>query len=361
MTGLNRRHLIASGLALALPAPALASRCRTSRAQIEGGWEPGATLPIQTQEIYPAVLDDDMYLAGGLSTDGPNPINITDRAFVLRSWTPVSSTPGGDVTRLGCDADWHEIAPLPEPRHHPHLVAHGGKIHALGGFKAGNGGAWNMIRNHTVYDPRTNTWTETTPLPGPLGETVATSHEGRIHAVTGRQPTGDGNANWGHHGDVGVHYVYDSRTDRWESAAPNPNPRNSAAGVHMADGWHVVGGRRVNDGNLAHHEVYDFEADRWETRAPMPQGQGGLAAGQLGGELYAFGGEWFADGGGVYPNCWIYAPQSDSWRNGPSMLTPRHGLGAVSTPDRIITVAGATRVGGDGTSGIVEYLYRASE
>ncbi len=330
MPTLNRRSFTAGTVALLGTGPALAR---------SGSWSEFARIPIQTQEIYPTVLNRQIVVAGGLAILEDGELGISDR-----------------VDAVNMDGSWTEFAPLPEPRHHPNLVAQGGRIHAIGGFRAGNGGAWNMIANTTIYDPETDGWTEAAPMPAPYGETVAASLNGQVHVATGRQPTGDGNANWNDHGDVGAHYVYDAAEDRWRTAAPNPNPRNSAAGTVLNGRLHVVGGRRVNAGNNANHETYDPSTDSWQVLAPMPQAQGGLAAAVANGRLYAFGGEWFADGGGVYPQVWIYDPQADAWSEGPAMRTPRHGLGGLTIDGRIFAIGGATQRGGVGTSNLIERL-----
>ena len=199
-------------------------------------------------------------------------------------------------------------------------------------------------------------------MPLPYGETVAVSLPSGIHVATGRQPNRRTNANWRDHGDVGSHYVYDADEDRWRDAAPNPNPRNSAAGGVLNGRLHILGGRAVNGGNLAHHEAYDPSSDSWTPRAPLPQASGGLAAAVVREKLYAFGGEYFgAGGGGVYKECWIYDPQTDDWTAGPDMATPRHGLGGVALDGKVFAIGGATRAGGNGTSDLVEVLMTTGE
>jgi N-acetylneuraminic acid mutarotase len=308
-------------------------------------WMQATSLPVRTQEIYPAVLDGRIYVAGGLSPDaGGSGMGILDRAF---RWSP-------DTDRGG---SWEEIAALPEPRHHPNLVGHAGSVFAIGGFRAGNGGAWNMIASNTRYDPVSGSWSEAAPLPEPLAETCAVSLGGTIHSATGRQPAGEANAGWPDHTDSGTHFVYDAGEDRWHRAAPNPHPRNSAAGAVLNGRFHIVGGRRVGDGNETRHEAYDPQSDVWHSLAPLPQGQGGLAAATVQGRIYAFGGEYFGpEGGGVYPQLWVYDPRADRWDAGPDMLTPRHGLGGVALDGRIFAIAGATGPSAQGTSARMEVL-----
>lgn len=181
-------------------------------------------------------------------------------------------------------------------------------------------------------------------MPVPQCETVGASLGGRIHMVTGRAPIGPANADWGDHGDVAAHQVFEPASGRWDTARPAPVARNSAAGVVLGSALYVVGGRTVRGGNTGRLDRYDPPDDRWETLAPMPQGAGGLAAAAGGGgSLWAFGGEYFgALGAGVYAQTWMYDPASDRWTEGPPMRTPRHGLAGASVNAAIYAVAGAT-------------------
>ena len=76
----------------------------------------------------------------------------------------------------------------------------------------------------------------------------------------------------------------------------------------------------------------------------------------INGKLYAFGGEYFDNGGGVYPQCWVYDPQTDAWDKGPDMKSPRHGLGGLTLDNRIYAIGGALERGGSQTSALVEVL-----
>jgi len=358
MDKLTRRGFAAGALALGAAGPVW-GRCRTYP---QGHWYRGVALDYSVQEIYPGTLDGRVYLAGGLSADVDNPTRISDRLLIGDMGLTDDVTLSLRLNEACYSPLWRQAASLPEPRHHPNLVGHLGAIYAIGGFRADNGGRWSMLASNTRYNPTSDSWTEMAAMPAPYGETVAVSLPSGLHVATGRQPNGRANANWRDHGDVGAHYVYDASEDRWREAAPNPNPRNSAAGGVLNGLMHVVGGRAVNGGNLAHHEAYDPSSDNWTPRAPLPQASGGLAAAVARGKLYAFGGEYFgAGGGGVYKECWIYDPQTDDWTAGPDMATPRHGLGGVAIGDNILAIGGATRAGGNGTSDLVEVFMPTGE
>ncbi|WP_323763076.1 kelch repeat-containing protein [Maricaulis sp.] len=356
MTQIDRRFVVGALLATAASGPAFGARCRIARASLDAGWWPRPGLPARIQEIYPTVLDGRIFVAGGLEArDGPDVDAISDQLFVMRRQTEVAI---GDTEaiRIACDFDWESRAPLPEPRHHPNLVGHDGFVYAIGGFRAGNGGIWEMIPNTTRYELGSDEWVEMAPMPVPYAETCAVSLGGLIHVATGRQPDAAANANWPDHGDRGDHLAYDASRDSWTRRAPNPNPRNSAAGAVLNGQFHIVGGRRVGGGNSDQHEAYDPVADTWQSRAPLPQAQGGLAAAVSGGKLVAFGGEYFDNGGGVYPQVWIYDPELDHWQAGPDMPTPRHGLGGVSLGDEIYAIGGASSASGRNTTNLVQRL-----
>lgn len=346
---LSRRQAL-SGLGASLAVSACArgqdGGSQTPGAVLAPNWTSGPALPIRVQEIYPAVLDGVLYVAGGLSPDeGEGRIGLSDRVFALE--------PGA--------ASWRERARLPLPIHHPNLVALEREVYAIGGFTAANGGGWSMSSAVRVYNPRRNSWTRGQDMPAAYAETVCAAIDDRIHVVTGRRPAGSANAEWRDHADTNAHIILDAASGNWITGAPAPTARNSAAGAVLNGRLHVIGGRTVNGGNTAVHEVYDPAGDRWETAAPLPEpeagprGAGGLAAASLNGRIYAFGGEWFdTTGGGVYAQVWAYDPQADAWSETGRMPTPRHGLGAVTRDDAIWTLAGAGRAGGDDTSAAVE-------
>ena len=327
----TRRTVLAS-------AAALAACAQAPRPSPPPAWTPRAAMPWPAQEIYCAVLGDRVHVAGGL-VGQERGIGILDRTAVY------------DARR---DA-WIEGPRLPAPTHHPALAAARGRVFALGGFHAVDEGQWSAITDVVALDG--DRWVDAGRMPAPQSETVALTHGGLIHLITGRAPAGEANARWNHQADVAAHRVFDPSDGRWRDARPAPGARNSAAGAVIAGGLYVVGGRTVAGGNIDRLDRYDPETDSWETLRPMPQASGGLAAAALGGRLHAFGGEWFAPGGGgVHEETWIYDPAADAWSAGPPMRTPRHGLAGAAAAGRVLAIGGAERVSAQNTSAVVEAL-----
>lgn len=302
-----------------------------------GRWRTGPTLPFAVQEIYPALHNGKIHLAGGFIAEDDSISGATNRHVAL------------DPT----NGSWIDLLVLPTPRHHPNLISFENRLLAIGGFEAlSEDAVWVMQSGVWVFDG--NTWSDGPELPQPNGESVTDVLYKHLHICGGRKPNGSENASWNDHGDISDHMVLTSLDAAWESAAPLPTARNSASSAVIGADWHVVGGRTVSGGNTSAHEVYDASEDRWRNAAPMPQGQGGLAAASVGDRLYAFGGEFFNNGGGVYSESWMYEPATDAWVAIPDMPHPRHGLGAVTVGNEIYVIGGALEVGGSKTSNLVE-------
>ncbi len=297
-------------------------------------WSKAAPIPINVQEIYAAVHDNKIIVAGGIAAKLGVPY-FTDAAFAY--------DPGTDT--------WGNLPDLPEPLHHVALVSTGTELWAIGGFNGGYSHIWRM--RDKVYKLQADRWEPQPSLPGLQAEGVATSHKGNIHVVAGQQPRGEANSARSDHHEVPLHWYWDGTT--WASLAPIPTPRNSATGGWI-DNQLVVAGGRTAQGNLTVTEIYDAKEDPWRTAAPMPLPQAGTASVVHDNSLIVFGGEIFIPEAAVFPNVWRYRIDTDRWEKLPDMVTPRHGLGAGLIGDRAYVVAGATRPSGKGTSDLNEVL-----
>jgi len=340
MSTLDRRvFLAAAGASAAVPFTACAQDAGSE-------WRTMPSLPWAVQEIYCAVSNGGVVTAGGLRRVG----GVTEIEDRTATWVP--GAPG-----------WTEGPRLPAPRHHPMIVADAaGRVFALGGYGRSEAGEWTSMTEVWALDG--DRWVEAGRLPEPLSETVGVELGGRIHLVTGRSP-GAANGQWNDQVDVATHRVFLAEDGRWETAAPCPMARNSAAGAVLDGALWVAGGRTVSGGGTGRLDRYDPVAGRWDTLAPIPpspatgqQVGGGLAMASAGGKLVAFGGEWFqrGGGGGVFTETWVYDPAADRWERGPDMRTPRHGLAAAAVDGTVYAIAGGEVVSGGRAGGVVEAL-----
>jgi len=344
---LNRRSLLIYGAASGLVScggPSAKASAEQIAEKQAGRWTAGVSLPIAVQEIYPCAHKGRLHLSGGfVASNG----RITGPTNAHQSWSPGEKA-------------WTAETPLPTARHHPHMISFKGRLLSFAGFESPEGQlGWIIQKTGWILSETGTSWGEFADLPAPAAEAViGITGDGNLHLVGGRSWATEGKTGgWRDHIDTDHHFVLSELSGKWERAAPCPYKRNSAAGGVLNGQLHVVGGRQVGGGNLDYHTAYDHKTDRWHKLAPMPNAQGGLAAAILGGKLYAFGGEFFDNGGGVYPNGWVYNPASDNWDSLPDMPHPRHGLGAVTLDGAIYVIGGALQASGVETSALVE-LFR---
>ena len=316
-----------------VPALLAMSLFATSGAVLAQSWSRVADASLARQEIYPAVLEGKVYVAGGILSTAPG-------------FTDLFEAYDANADR------WTRLAPLPAARHHIALAAAAGKIFGIGGF-SGAIPDWRAHASVFVYDPKADRWSNGPALPQPRAEGVVASSGDRIFFIGGRVPASATAKHISEHVDTSRAEVLDVRSGLWSRIADAPSARNSAAGAVIGNKIYVVGGRqmvRQDDGrsrpvNVAALEVYDPATDRWETRAPMPLAQGGLAAAAHDGKLVVFGGEQFVPQARVFAESWIYDPASDRWSALPAMPTPRHGHGAAVVGDRVYLMGGGEQVG----------------
>ncbi|MFN4185696.1 MAG: hypothetical protein ACK4M6_13005 [Hyphomonas sp.] len=107
------------------------------------GWTMGEALPYPIQEIYPCLHGDAIHLAGGFIRQNGQ---ITGPTALHHAWRPDG---------LG----WRPEAPLPEARHHPHLVSFAGHLWALAGYQSPSAQAvWEAQAGGGWLDEAGNVW-----------------------------------------------------------------------------------------------------------------------------------------------------------------------------------------------------------
>jgi len=325
---MDRRNFIASAAALAVATRASASN--------KLAWSSAASLPINIQELYPAVHQGKLYVAGGIASKLGTPY-FTNRFF---SYDPFIDK-------------WRDETHLPESLHHAAMVSTGERLFLAGGFNGGYSHVWRM--RDRVYQYEAGEWLAMPSLPNPQAEGVLAHHQNDIHLVTGQSPLGEANSKRSDHREVATHLVWQPGESKWQSAAPIPLARNSATGGWVGDQLIVTGGRN-SAGNFNATHIYDKKEDRWRDAQPLPLPQAGTASVAVEDGIIVFGGEIFVPNAGVFKNTWRYSFANDQWQAYPDMVTPRHGIGAGKIGDQIFVVGGATEPSGNGTSNLNEVL-----
>lgn len=283
-------------------------------AKTQGRWVSKASLPIpRTEMTWAAVWDNKMHVIGGYNYKGGFDGNY-HHVYDAKTNT------------------WSEKAPIPRGVNHLGVVAHVGKLYAVGGFIEQNK---NPVDNVWEYNITTNQWKALAPLPKARGAVSVVELNGKIHAIGGR---GSDNIS------VGTHEVYDPTTNTWKQLAPLPGGRDHI-GVVVANGFiHAIGGRfNTYEYNSNLHYVYSPNTDQWKERAPMPTARSGHGAVWYRDLIVVMGGEGSS---GVFAQVEAYNPVTNKWEHFASMPTPRHGMGAVAIGDMVYVAGGGPVTGG---------------
>ena len=112
---------------------------------------------------------------------------------------------------------------------------------------------------------------------------------------------------------------YDPATDEWTFISPM-NEARMLPGYTMDDQGRIyaIAGQRVGESVLQSVERYDPATDNWEYVRPYPMRVSGASAFTLRGEIWVVGG-WLGGYGPYTGACFIYSPDTNSWRPGPHM------------------------------------------
>jgi N-acetylneuraminic acid mutarotase len=280
------------------------------------GWTLVAPMPEARGETTTAVLEDRLYVIGGLT------------GLVARASDAVSIyDPASDA--------WTDGPALPEPRHHAAAAALDGAIWLAGGAPSVE--QWSPEANLWRLDAGVDAdaWTEAQPMPeGRYGHRLV-ALDGMLWVVGGV-------------GGSGATLVYDPATDAWEARAALPQSRDHVGAV-VVDGeiW-AIGGR--NGGIRTSVDIYDPATDAWRPGPPLPAPTSGAAeAATSDGLVLVSGGEDPAPvGDGVFDrHWWLDARSADPlWRGLPRPPLAIHGVEGAIIGGGYYVVGGATRAGG---------------
>ncbi|WNO11066.1 Kelch repeat-containing protein [Teredinibacter sp. KSP-S5-2] len=325
----------------AFPACHLALSGNTRRYQ----WQASPSLPNAMQEMYPALFENHICVAGALEVarDGVGTMGPLSASSHMHVFDPRS-------------AQWTSGPELPSARHHLGLAATGSNLFGVGGFAADASNAWQIKADCFVLDSLSGDWLSHTPLPQAQGESVYAAYENKVHVIGGRAIKN------GKLQDTSSHWVLDG--DRWYQAAPLKLARNSAASCVVNGQIYVAGGRLdgAEPKNQSLFECYNPKTDSWETLPPMPIPSAGLACAAYNDDLFVFGGEYYRydmDDNNepklvskTYGELWLYSLKTQQWQrlNDHGTPSPRHGHGAVFVDGKLYVLGGSTDIWGKATT-----------
>jgi N-acetylneuraminic acid mutarotase len=214
-------------------------------------WRTGPALPLALNHLAAAVLEGQIYLAGGYRGD----------------------TPSGAVFALTAGR-WERRASLHYPRGALGLVALDGRLYAVGGR-----GAQDEVGPAEAYDPGANAWRDLPEMPMPRDHVAAAAFRGRVCVAGGRFGSSTRNT---------------ARVDCWDPAAgawvtlPSlPRPTSGATAGVLADRLLVLGGEE----STAVIDLFAaYDGTHWESLGPMRAPRHGMGAAPAANRLYVCAG-----------------------------------------------------------------------
>ena len=276
-------------------------------------WRDEAELNFPRSEIFAAVFDKKIYVAGGIGF-----------------FRTLSSCEAFDLVSRA----WRKCPNLPEPTHHVGLAATENALWAAVGY--------SCLRFTHQTDPKllklssgAAKWTKVTSLPKPIGEHSLLHHRGKLYIVGGRTASAD---------SAELH-EFDVETSVWRELKPMPTARHSfGATIHNNEIW-VIGGRSSKLGSrIDIVEIYDIENGAWRISTPIPNGGGGISAISFNGQVHVLGGEVF-EPSMVLDRHHAFDADKDIWTSLPPAPDPRHGLASVAFEDKIYSIGGGAKPG----------------
>lgn len=295
-------------------------------------WEP-STPSLQTARTGPGVTigpDGAIYAIGGEGRNPKEPLKTAEKWYEGQ-------------------AAWQSIKPMNVERHIAGVVTDSfGNIWATGGYTTGG----SVLDTVEIYDPASDTWQSGPPMnEDRTGHGVATDSDGCIYVFGGRDTLLEATSSV---------EKYDPLTGQW-SYISSLNEARICMGVAVDQQGRIyaIGGSTYSQGLgqlLKTVEVYDpaNPIPGWQYVADIPTVVGYGAAFVHEGEI------WLVGGNSTYSywtnDCYIYSPNTNSWRTGPTMYEILCLAGATVGPSGTTYLIGGERGGGSVASDHVAML-----
>jgi N-acetylneuraminic acid mutarotase len=277
-----------------------------------GTWQTGPDAKEAVQQAATAVLDDRIWVLGGLTSaqTATAKVMLYDPTLNAWSWGPE----------------------LPAPLHHAMAVTYRNELYVIGGYIP-EGGEVSAIASDRVYRLHEGRWEQLASLHHARAAGAAGVVGDRIVVVGGRDA--DNNL-------VSVTEIFDGTG--WRDAAPIPVPLEHLAAVSDGSALYAVGGRNLSAGqNSPALQRYDPGTNTWKRLQNMPIPCGDLGAAIVDGQIIAVGGE---DLTSVYGSVETYDIAGEAWSTTqPNLPSPRHGMGVVAVGSHLYAIAGGSRPG----------------
>lgn len=222
----------------------------------------------------------------------------------------------------GSASQWTELRPMDVARSEHPAVILGEEIIVIGGLVESGLGGTAVTASVEAYDPDRGSWRSLPGLPAARHHLMAAVVGSRLFVIGGFSESGFD----------AVATVWELVDEGWNDRSNLPVPIGAGAAVVLDGLIYVVGGSPA--GGLYRYHPDDNE---WSELTPPRLNREHLAAVVAGHEIWAIGGRWQGD---AFDSTEIYTTESDSWREGPSLVEARSGFGATVLGSFIVVAGG---------------------
>ena len=229
-------------------------------------------------------------------------------------------------------AGWESLRPATLERTEVAAARVGRFIYVMGGFEPS--GATSAATER--YDIERDRWRRVADMPVALNHAAAVAYRGRVYVLGGySSPTGLNQ-------EVATLYRYNPGRDRWRRLPSAPTARGALAAGVIGGRLYAAGGAAGGQA-LTTLEIYDFKRRRWRSGPDMATAREHLAGAVARGRFYALAGR---SGGANFAVAEAYDPRARRWRAVPAMRKERGGIGAATVRGGRIVVAGGEETAG---------------
>jgi len=276
------------------------------------------------QQLHAAVLDNRIWLAGGLT--GPEQATNKTEYYDLKSRA------------------WHAGPDLPFAVHHAMMVTYRGQLWVIGGYLP-RGQNMEAAASARVLIFKGGRWVNGPALHHARAAGAAAVVGNKVVVVGGR--TGGRSVQL-----VKPTEIFDGTG--WHDATDIPVPGDHVAAVSHGRYLYAIGGRDLDaSANTKAVQRFDPASGKWTQLKPLPSADSDLGAAFVGGQLVTIGGE---NAFSVFRTVRSYNLATNTWSTLPSLAEPRHGMGVAVVGNTIYAIDGASQPGHNGSTRTLQLL-----
>ena len=289
-------------------------------ANFASGWQQVSKLPTLRIAKAAAVVNDEIYLIGGINKDE----NLGGGAPALARvdvYDPLTNT-------------WRTAADMLTPRISPKAAVFSTDIYVFGGYSRTAVRGEKYKKTVEVYDTRTDTWVRKRDMPTLRRNFGTAVVNGKIYIIGGSVH----DKRFGKQVSTGLVEVYDPLTSRWEKRADMPTKRGRINVDVVDDKIYVIGGHILLEQGLGllvdrfskRIEEYNPKTNSWRRLPDLPMFKYAFSTVVVDDEIYTMGGYDMENHFKYLDLVEVYNPIVNRWRPSPPMPTASMTVAAVA-------------------------------